>query len=533
MKRKDKKKKRKKEDLTMIQLKSISKSFGNQVILKNIDLSVFNYERVALVGANGSGKSTLLKILAGALEPDKGEIEKLSDSKIAYFPQEISSEHLKKTGRDFFVQEIKTRPEKVLGEIGMFCKQLQFPVEKIDEPIESLSGGEKSKIMLMIILKSQADIILLDEPTNNLDLQGLIVLENFILASNQGFFIVSHDRKFLDRLVTKVIELDEQTHDLKIYPNASYRSYLKERKKRENKEIEAYESYQAEKQRLLETARKKKQEALKMAQGPKQRRDKDKYVIGFKKDRAKKIASHALRIEKQISRLQEVKQPRHRLPLNLSFLFSKRSGDLVFQLKNIETTRNQFCLGPLSWEVNYGDRIAIIGPNGQGKTTLLEILAGKQETQKGVLRIGSMVKIGYLSQETFFKQKESILDYFLRITESKKSDAYQTLVRFGFASDEVKANTDNLSAGEKSRLILSTLMAQEINCLLLDEPTNHLDPEALDRLEQALKGFAGTIILVSHDRYLIEQINMTKTYLMEKGKLSVLHDYHQYESKFH
>ncbi len=532
MKERNRTKKAKKEGLTMISLKKISKNFNGQIVLQNVNLSIFEHESIALVGANGSGKSTLLKILAGILEPDEGKVEKLPDLKIAYFPQEISQENLKITGGEFFAREIGMEKGKVIGTVGNLCSQLGFPTEKLNVSIETLSGGEKSKLMLILILKSQADVFLLDEPTNNLDLQGLILLENFILKNHQSCLIVSHDRKFLDRLIDGVIEMDEESHNIKIYRNISYKAYLKERKRREEKKQQAYEAYQIKKQRLLETARRKKQEALRMARGPKERRDKDKYIVGFKKDRAKKIDSRVSAIEKQVSRLEELQPVKHRLPLNLHFQFSERSGEIVFQLKNAEVARNNFHLGPLDLEISYGDRIAIIGPNGQGKTTLLQVLAGKCKIDNGFFRVGSKVKIGYLPQEIDFKPEEWVLDYFLRITEIDQTNARRLLNRFGFSACDVQLAIQNLSPGEKSRLILATLMAQEINCLLLDEPTNHLDPEALDRLEQALKEFSGTIIMVSHDRYLIDQIDITKTYLMENGKLSDLRDYHEYERKF-
>jgi len=515
----------------MIILKNVDKNFNRRIVLQNVNLSVSEHESVALIGANGSGKSTLLKILAGVLEPDRGQIEKSSDLKIIYFPQEIAQEDQRKTGREFLAQKMKIAPEKVLGKIGILCRQLNFPIEKIDTPIRTLSGGEKSKLMLMFILKSQANIFLLDEPTNNLDLQGLVILENFILANQHGSLIVSHDRKFLDKLTSNVIEIDEETHNVEVYRHVSYTSYLNERKKREQKAQEMYEVYQTEKQRLLKSARSKKQEAKKMSSGPVRKRDKDKYIVGFKKDRAKKIASHALTIEKRISRLKEVKQLKHRLPLNLRFQFSQRSGDIVFQLKGVGLTRNCFRLGPLDWEVNYGNRIAIIGPNGQGKTTLLQILTQECKKYNGLVQIGSKVKIGYLPQEIDFKPNEDILSYLLRTAKLSQSDARRILARFGFFADDIKTNTWNLSSGEKSRLILAGLMAQEVNCLILDEPTNHLDPEALDRLEQALKSFSGTIVIVSHDRYMIDQINITKTFLMENGRLISLHDYHEYEQK--
>lgn len=515
----------------MIVLRSISKSFSRQVVLDDVNFSVSEDESIALVGPNGSGKSTLLKILAGVLKPDAGRVEISPGLKIAYFPQEITQENQRKTGREFLAQKMKITPEKLFAKIGLLSKQLYFPLEKIDVSIGNLSGGEKSKLVLMSILNSQADIFLLDEPTNNLDLRGLVILENFILASQQGFLIVSHDRKFLNRLVRNVVEINEERHNLEIYRHVSYVSYLKERKRKEQKAQEIYEDYRIKKQRLLRSVQKKKQEAIKMASGPKERRDKDKYIVGFKKDRSKKVASHALAIEKRIGRLKEIKRPKHRLPLNLNFRFSERSGDIVFRLKDIEANRNCFHLGPLNLEVSYGDRVVILGPNGAGKTNLLQIITQKSKEYKGLIKIGSKVQIGYLPQEIDFKPGEDVLAYFLKITRLDQSNARRILARFGFFADDIKVNTQDLSLGEKSRLILASLMAQEVNCLVLDEPTNHLDPEALDRLEQALKKFSGTILLVSHDRYLIDQIGITKTFLMKNGKLNSLVDYHQYEQK--
>lgn len=532
MRNSTKQKKEKKGGEIMINLKNVSKSFGQQVVLRNVDMAVFEHEFIALVGRNGSGKTTLLKILASILEPDEGKVEMLNGLKVAYFPQEISLDDQKKSGKELLARIMGLAPEKVIGEIGSLFKKLRFSPEKLDSSIELLSGGEKSKLLLMLILSSNADIFLLDEPTNNLDLRGLVILENFIMSSSRGFLIVSHDRKFLERLVVGVIEINDETHNVEIYHPTTYTTYLTERKRKEKKEQELYKDYQNEKERLLETTRKKKQEAIRMARGPKKPRDKDKYIIGFKKDRSKKIASQASSLETRLARLQEIRRPLFRLPLNLRFQFSERSGDVVFRLKDIELNRDHFHLGPLNLEVDYGDHIAIIGPNGEGKTTLLEFLIGKQkpENGNGFVHLGSRVNIGYLPQEAGFHSQDNVLKYFLEKTEINESNARRILARFGFSADDIRIKAQDLSPGERSRLILSTLMAREVNCLILDEPTNHLDPEALDRLEEALKNFTGTIVMVSHDRYLIDQISITKTYLMENGKLFPLRDYHDYEN---
>jgi ATPase subunit of ABC transporter with duplicated ATPase domains len=528
---KNQKNKKKKEGEKMIVLKGINKSFFGQVVLKDVDFSFSENENLALVGPNGSGKSTLLKITAEQFKPDKGFVEIDPGLEVSYFPQEIDSEDQKKNGKEFLIQKIGVTSEKLVGEIGLLAKKIRFPLKKLDDLVRNLSGGEKSKLMLISILNSKADFLLLDEPTNNLDLKGLVILENFLEKSKKGFLIVSHDRKFLDKLVSNVVEIDEKKHNIEIYRNLSYSSYLDERKKKREREREQYEGYQEEKKRLLKSARKKKQEASKMASSPKKRRDKDKYAVGFKKDRSKKLASHASILERRTENLEEVKKSKDSLPLNLSFEFSERSGDIVFKLREVEVKYDHFCLGPLDWEVNYGDRIAILGPNGEGKTSLLKIITGNLKGHKGSVQLGSNVKVGYLPQEIKFGLSEDVLAYFLKATHLKQSDARRILARFGFFAEDIKIELKGLSSGERSRLTLAVLMAREVNCLVLDEPTNHLDPEALDCLEEALRNFSGTILLVSHDRYLIDQIGITGTFLMKSGKLSKLIDYHEYEEK--
>jgi ATPase subunit of ABC transporter with duplicated ATPase domains len=515
----------------MIHLKNVSKSFGGQVVLKNVNLAVFEREFIALVGRNGSGKTTLLKIMAGILEPDEGEVEMLNGLRVAYFPQEIPEEEQKKTGKELLAEEMGLALEKVVGEIGALLKKLRFPAKKLDSPIETLSDGEKSKLLLMAILSSNADIFLLDEPTNNLDLHGLIVLENFIMSKSSGFIVVSHDRKFLDRLAVGVMEMDDQTHNVEIYHPFTYNAYLKERRRKEEKEWKLYESYEKERRRFLEAARKKKEKASRMARRPKKVRDKDKYVIGFKKDRARKVASQASSIEKRLEHLEEIKRPKRGLPLNLEFRFFERSGDVVFRLNKVEVKYDDFHFGPIDIEVTYGDRIVILGPNGEGKSTFLEILTGNRQPESGRVHIGSRVKVGYLPQKMIFGSQEKVLRYFLEKTGLDQANTRKTLARFGFCADDMSVKINSLSPGERSRFILATLMASEVNCLILDEPSNHLDPEALDRLEEALRQFTGTIIMVSHDRYFIDQVGATKTYLIEHGRLDILRDYHEYENK--
>jgi len=300
---------------------------------------------------------------------------------------------------------------------------------------------------------------------------------------------------------------------------------------KEKQELEAYNNYQKERKRLEETVLLKKQEAKKIQKGSKKPRDKDKFIAGFKKDRSKKIASQASNIEKRLKRIEKINHPRQPLPLNLRFDLVERSVDIVFRLEKVKANYNNFSVGPIDLEIHYGDRIVILGPNGEGKTTLLKLLMGKIRPNSGSSCIGSRVNMGYLPQEVYFDYEEKILDWFLKNTQTDETNVRRILARFGFLREEVYAKIGKVSPGQRSRLILASLMARGINCLILDEPSNHLDIEALNRLEKALKTFSGTIVMVSHDRYLIDQIGVTKTYLIEKGRINTLLDYREYQRR--
>lgn len=515
----------------MFTLRRITKYFGEKLVLKDVSFSLWSNEVIALVGANGSGKSTMLKIIAGEIEPDEGSMEVSPGIKIAYFPQEIPPAEEDQTGREYLSRKTGDAGGRHIFELASSMDKLGFPQEKLETKISKMSGGERGKLALLSILSSGSDFFLLDEPTNNLDFVGLLLLEKFISSSQAGFLIVSHDRKFLNRLATSIIEMDEDKHSAEVFSNTKYHDYLEERKRKEAEKQKKYDDYASEKARLEKTVKAKKGEAQDQQKGPRVARDNDKYAAGFKRDKSKKLASRATSIEKRLGRMETIEKPRFRLPLNLRFNFTERSGDKVFSLSSAEYRNDGVSIGPINQTISYGERIVIMGPNGSGKSTLLKLLTGHLTPISGVVTMGARVRIGYLPQIMEIKGGETLLEYFMDNADIDQSNGRKILARFGFSGDAVKAVVGEMSPGERSRLILASLMAKDVNCLVLDEPTNHLDPEALDRLEEALEGFEGTVVIVSHDRYLVEKIRATKTLVLENSQLHPVRDYHEYERR--
>lgn len=493
----------------MLNLSAIGKSFGQHRVLADVSFSISAGERVGLVGPNGAGKTTLLKIAAGLITPDTGSVRLDAGAKLAYLGQEISVAGGAMTVAEFLCAgELIDISTKALG----WCAKLGLPSDLLSRNLDSLSGGEKSKIGLVRLLMSGADICLLDEPTNNLDLSGLAWLEKAIAASRAAFVIVSHDRKFLDTLTTRTLELEEATGNIRSY-DGEFSVYLAERERRLQKEWEKFDDYRAEVRRLEKSAVEKKNWSDKGAR--QEVKDNDKFVRGKARDYAAGNAVTAKAIEKRLARIEPVQRPLERLPMKLAFDPAERGGDLVFSVSGLIVEVGGRTFGPLDLSVTNGERIAIIGPNGIGKSLLLKALVGEIIPARGDLRRGSGLKIGYLSQEPLHLDSHGAL--------SELGDAGEegmlrrTLHRFRIDAKDVAKPVAELSPGQRSRLVLAKLMLQRGNCLVLDEPSNHLDLEAMEALEGALSKFEGTAIAVSHDRYFLDRLRPTRTLLMDDG----------------
>jgi ATPase subunit of ABC transporter with duplicated ATPase domains len=419
----------------------VSKSYGAQVVLEDVGLVVPARARIGLVGPNGTGKSTLLRLLAGLEEPDRGTIRR--PAAVGYLPQE-------------------------------------------HRELRGLSGGEAARTVLAPILRGSFDALLLDEPTNDLDFAGLDWLERFLRAFGGAAVIVSHDREFLDRTVTRVVELDEWKHGAREYAGG-WSEYEAERDRRRARQYERWEASVAERERVTEQMRRMQEwERRGYGQGRKKKKSKD-----VKRTYAAKLAQ-----------VETVEKPYEPWELQLSLAAAARSGDIVVRLEDVVVERGSFRLGPLDLAVGWGDRLAIAGPNGSGKTTLLDALLGRRALASGTRWIGPGVVLGELEQDrAALTGPQTLLEIF---RDYEEGTARTLLAKFGLGADDVLRAAASLSPGERTRAGLALLTARGVNCVALDEPTNHLDVEAIEELERALAGYDGAVILVTHDRRFLE-----------------------------
>lgn len=505
-----------------IGVNNIKKTFGSNLIFKNISFELKSSEKVGLIGRNGVGKTTLFKILLQE-EETEGNIYFRKGLKIGYMNQ-IFQYNESDTAYDILcnafkpihkVQEELNKIEQQMANINsdnldyLLKKysniQTKYELlggyavdEKISKVIEGLkldnllkvsfsclSGGEKNRIVLGKILLEECDVLLLDEPTNHLDFKMLIWMEEYLKQFEGSMIIISHDRYFLDHVTTKIIELHQDGLET-YYGNYSY--YKKEKQLRYEKEMKDYTN-QEKKIKLMN-------EQIKRYRIWGEMRDSDKM---YKK---------AKEIEKRIQKMDKLEKPKRDKNIRLNFQKESRTGKRIFSVIQVSKKYgDKEIFKDLNFEILYQDRITILGENGVGKSTLLKMILGEVKIDSGSIKKGSNVKIGYLSQEFEFDNKEqTVLDYYQQIFNCSSGIARRELAKMLFVKESVYKKIKVLSGGEKTKLKLLIFMNQKVNVLILDEPTNHLDIESREILERSLLKYDGTIIMVSHDRYFINAI---------------------------
>lgn len=516
----------------------LQKTYASTIVLEDISFSLAKGQKVGLVGNNGSGKSTLLKILAGLIEPDRGSVIRRAGAIVSYLPQDTSlvteesiRDYVRRvTGIADLEREMESSPpafeeyERRNGyafdhRLDATLAGLGLRQIKADRPINQLSSGQRSKVFMAGVLLRDPDVMLLDEPTNNLDLPALYWLEDFLSRSEQACIVVSHDRLFLDRLVRKIFEINWNDRKLRI-TSGKYSDYLARLEQEQARHWAEYDAQQEEIKRLTDSARAKKAEAT---QGSQYRgTDNDKFHRGFKRDRAGRSGRVAKAIERRLEHMEKVEKPIERDAFRISIDPVVPDGSRTVSLDRVEAgyEANGFRVGPITLSVPYGHRLVIIGLNGSGKTTLMKTISGDLPPLAGEVHIGTGLVIGNLMQEhDSLPRDESVKAFLVRRTGLSVQDAYALIARHGFKADEIDKQVSTFSPGGRARLLLALFSAQAVNVLLLDEPTNHLDLEAMSALEEAVKHFSGTIVLVSHDRYFLQKVDITDTYLLVEGQL--------------
>jgi ATPase subunit of ABC transporter with duplicated ATPase domains len=392
----------------------------------------------------------------------------------------------------------------------------------LDAGMASLSGGQAARAGLASLLLSRFDVLLLDEPTNDLDLAGLDRLERFVDDTDVGIVVVSHDREFLTRCVTQVLELDLHQQQVHLY-GGGYRSYLEERERARAQARERYEEYSDTAEGLKARARTQRAWADKGVRAARRNpADNDKFIKHHNVASSEKQAAKARQSDRMLERLEVVEEPRKEWDLRMTIAAGRPSGQVVAVLNGATVHRGAFTLGPVTFQVDRGDRVAITGANGSGKTTLLALLLGTLAPDDGAASLGASVEVGEIDQaRAAFEGDGPLLDAFgTEVPDLTQADVRTLLAKFGLGGEHVMRPASTLSPGERTRAGLALLQARGVNLLVLDEPTNHLDLPAIEQLEQALDGFDGTLLLVSHDRRLLEAVHVNRRIAVADGRVT-------------
>lgn len=534
--------------MILLQINKLEKSYDGEVIFSDVDFEVKTGERIAIVGRNGAGKTTLMKIIAGVESYDEGNISKGKQVTMGYLTQQMTLDsndtvmnEMKKPFKDVINIQDKMKTltdwlsihadeydqdiyKEKLSQYEALSNQyelmdgynyeskiktvltgLDFKEPDFDRQIQSFSGGQKTRLSMAQMLLSEPDLLLLDEPTNHLDMETTEWLENYLTHFKGAIVIISHDRYFLDKIVNQVY--DVALGSVKKYVG-NYSKFLKERDAHYEKVMAEYERQQSEIKKLETFVEKNITRAS---------------TSGMAKSR-----------RKVLERMERIEKPRlDAKSAQINFEITRATGEDVLKVQNLDIGYSKSITPPINLEVKRHDRIAIIGPNGIGKSTLIKTIAQKIPALGGNIVYGSNIQIGYYDQkQAEFTSNMTILDYvWNQYAHMPEKDIRTILGRFLFTQEEVKKVINDLSGGEKARLQLALLMLEKNNVLILDEPTNHLDIDSKEMLEQALQNFEGTLLFVSHDRYFINELANNIFHITQSGNELFRGDYQYYLEK--
>ncbi|MBU0674759.1 MAG: ATP-binding cassette domain-containing protein [Proteobacteria bacterium] len=532
----------------MIHINNVTRQHGSQILFREASFQILANSRTGLVGANGAGKTTIFRLITGEEQPDKGSVSRPGQVVIGYFSQEVGEmsgrsaleEAMSASTRTIELGETMREMEAAMGEplepeeldnllarYGTVVEEfehrggydLEARVQSVltglgigpddyNRPVDSFSGGWKMRIGLAKILSINPDVLLLDEPTNHLDLESIVWLENWLATDFKGALLMTcHDRDFMNRLVGRIIEVANQT--ITTY-NGNYDFYLREREIRRDQLIASH-------RRQLEMLAKE-----------------EEFIARFAAR-----ASHAAQVQsrvKKIEKIERIEIPSEQRVTKFDFTEPPRSGDDVIRLEKLgkswprPTGGEKSLFGGVSGMIRRQEKIAVVGVNGAGKSSFLKVLAGRTEASTGSVTLGTNVDVGYFSQHAMdvLNPQFTVFDTVQAVLPLANIGVIRNLLAaFLFRGDEVEKKIANLSGGEKSRLVLATLLARPLNLLILDEPTNHLDIQSRETLLEALQKFAGTVVLVSHDRHFLRAL-VTRVFEIDHGDLRIYEGNYQY-----
>jgi len=542
-----------------IDVEQVSKRYRNQRVLSNVTLRLGPRQKGALVGSNGVGKSTLLRLIAGLERPNAGSVNMPSGALVGYLAQEVAvrgdesieaylrritgidvvhrrmddlAADLGRGGRMDEYAEAQTQFECLGGydfERRVRIVLAGFGLRDVDagRSLQSLSGGQRSKVALGGILLKGVDVLLLDEPTNNLDLPALLWLENFLIQSTATILLVSHDRRLIDRVASKVFEIDWHTREATTY-GGGCSDFLELKSQELRRQRELFRRQQEEIGRLTDSVRQNK--AWAQIGAVQQGSDHDKMGRDFSRERSAGLAKRSKSIEKRLEQMELVDKPAERQPLELAFMPAENAGDQRIELEGVWIGYPEgFRLGPIHLALEPGMRVGIVGANGSGKSTLLKVLTGHLEALAGRLSIGAGLIFGNLMQAHENLPRSATPLWFLQTqTDLNEGEALELLRSFQLHPLDLRKPIREVSPGAQTRLLLAYFSTIRANVLVLDEPTNHLDLEAILALEEALTTYAGLTLIVSHDRQFLGEVALSHCFLLLDGRFEQIPSFASY-----